>query len=86
MVLLHRPEAPHVHLVIKAESEQGKHLSTDKAMLREWREDFARLMREQGIAASATPRVLRGKNTHKPRDEILRAHKHGDSTDLARSR
>ncbi len=64
----------------KAESEQGKHLSIDKAMLREWREDFARLLREQGIAANATPRVLRGKNKHKSRDEIVRAHKHGDST------
>jgi hypothetical protein len=33
--------------------------STSNA-LRDWREDFAQLMREQGIAANATPRAIRG--------------------------
>jgi hypothetical protein len=37
-------------------------------------------MREQGIAANATPRALRGENKRKPQDAILRALKHGDST------
>jgi hypothetical protein len=38
--------------------------------LRKWREDFARLMREQGIAANATPRALSGKNKGKTKDAI----------------
>jgi hypothetical protein len=50
-------------------------------MLRTWREDFARLMREQGIAANATPRAIRGQHKGKTRDPIYRAHKRrGQST------
>jgi hypothetical protein len=40
-------------LVVKAESESGKRLHIDKAMLRDWREQFAALMGEQGVAALA---------------------------------
>ncbi|MGH8138072.1 MAG: hypothetical protein ACREVV_07750 [Steroidobacteraceae bacterium] len=43
-------------MVVKAESEHGQRLHIDKEMLRQWREDFARMMREQGVAANATPR------------------------------
>ena len=71
---------PHVHLVVKAESEEGRRLHIDKEMLRGWREDFARLMREQGTAANATPRVVRGRNKGKARDEIYRAQHYGTST------
>jgi hypothetical protein len=71
---------PHVHLVVKAESELGRRLHIDKSLLREWREDFARMMREQGIAANATPRVVRGGNKGKTRDAIYRAQKHGKSS------
>jgi hypothetical protein len=61
-MVLHTDQAhPHVHLVVKAESEDGRRLHIDKPMLREWREDFARMMREQGVAANATPGVLRGR-------------------------
>ena len=35
-------------MVVKAESEHGRRLHIDKEMLRHWREDFARMMREQG--------------------------------------
>ena len=66
---MHTDQAnPHVHLVVKAEDELGKRLHVDKPMLREWREDFARTMREQGIAANATSRVVRGRNKGKARD------------------
>jgi len=41
---------PHVHLVVKAESELGRRLHIDKLLLRQWREDFARMMREQGLS------------------------------------
>ncbi|HEX5206562.1 MAG TPA: relaxase/mobilization nuclease domain-containing protein [Steroidobacteraceae bacterium] len=78
---LHTDQAnPHVHLVVKAEDETGRRLHVDKPMLREWREDFARSMREQGIAANATSRVIRGRNKGKARDEPFRAQRRGNST------
>jgi hypothetical protein len=60
MVLHTDQKHPHVHMVVKAESEDGRRLHIDKELLRHWREDFARMMREQGIAANATPRAVRG--------------------------
>ncbi len=69
-----------MHLVVKAESEQGQRLHIDKAMLRAWREHFAQLMREQGIAANATPRAARGRNKGKVLDGIYRAQSRGKST------
>ena len=65
MVLHTDQKHPHVHMVVKAESEDGRRLHVDKEMLRHWREDFARMMREQGIAANATTRAVRG-NTKRP--------------------
>ena len=77
---LHADQAnPHVHLVVKAEDETGRRLHVDKPMLREWREDFARAIREQGIAANATPRVIRGQNKGKARDGAFRALRRGSS-------
>ena len=38
------------------------------------------MMREQGIAANATPRVARGRNRGKTRDARYRAQRHGTST------
>lgn len=65
---------PHVHLVVKAEREiEPGRLHIDKAMLREWREDFARLMREQGIAANATSRATRGQTKCAERNAAYRA-------------
>jgi hypothetical protein len=78
---LHADQAnPHVHLVVKAEDELGRRIHADKPMLREWRADFARMMREQGIAANATPRVIRGRNKGKARDGAFRAQGRGKST------
>ena len=71
---------PHVHLVVKPESEEGRRLHIDKEMSRGWREDFARLMREQGIAANATPCFARGRSKVKTHDAIYRAQQHGGST------
>src|SRR6185437_7873736 len=77
---LHTDQAhPHVHLLVKAENEYGKRLHVDKPMLREWREDFARTMREQGIAANATSRVIRGRNKGKALDGAFRAQRRGKS-------
>jgi hypothetical protein len=79
MALHTHQKHPHVHLVVKAEGRNGTRLHIDKAMLREWREDFARAMREQGIAANATPRVLRGQSKRSEREARFRTRKRGSS-------
>ena len=80
-MVLHADQAhPHVHMVVKAEGEHGRRLHIDKEMLREWREDFARMMREHGVAANATPRVARGRNKGATKDSIYRAQRRGAST------
>lgn len=80
-LVLHTDEPhPHVHLVVKAVSEQGVRLNIRKATLREWRREFARHLRDQGIAANATERAVRGQiRTHKT-DGIYRATLRGDSS------
>lgn len=63
---------PHVHLVVKCEHEfePGKRLYIRKDTLRQWRDQFAALMREQGVAANATPRQVRGQVRKPYRDPI----------------
>lgn len=80
-LVLHTDEPhPHVHLVVKAVSERGTRLNIRKATLRDWRREFARHLREQGIAANATERAVRGETrTHKI-DGVYRAMLRGDST------
>jgi hypothetical protein len=79
--VLHTDEPhPHVHLVVKAVSEQGVRLNIRKATLREWRREFARHLREQGIAANATERAVRGEIRTRKTDGIYRATLRGDST------
>jgi hypothetical protein len=58
---LHTDEAhPHVHLVLKAVSEQGVRLNIRKATLRHWRSQFAHNLRLLGVEANATERAVRG--------------------------
>jgi hypothetical protein len=57
---LHTDDAhPHVHVVLKARSEQGQRLNIGKSHLKEWRVKFAYHLRELGVAANATPRKFR---------------------------
>ena len=78
---LHTDEPhPHVHLVVKAMSEQGERLNIRKATLREWRREFSRHLRDQGIAANATERAVRGEYRKAKIDGIYRASLRGDST------
>jgi MobA/VirD2-like, nuclease domain len=85
-LVLHTDEPhPHVHLVVKTVSEQGVRLNISKAKLREWRQEFARHLRDQGIAANATERAVRGESRTHQKDGIYRATKRGDST-YARTR
>jgi hypothetical protein len=80
-LVLHTDEPhPHVHVVVKAVSERGARLNIRKATLREWRRDFARHLREQGIAANATERAVRGESQTRMTDKIYRATLRGDST------
>lgn len=80
---LHTDQAhPHVHVVVKAVSEQGERLHIRKATLREWRQDFARHLCEVGIEANATDRAVRGAGRLRPSDGIYRAAKRGASTFL----
>jgi hypothetical protein len=82
-LVLHTDEPhPHVHLVVKALSEHGERMNIRKATLREWRREFARHLRDQGIPANATERAVRGEiRTHKI-DGIYRATLRGDSTHM----
>lgn len=79
MALHTHQQHPHVHLVVKAEGIDGRRLHIDKAMLREWRQDFARMMREQGIAANATPRSVRGQTKRAARDVFYRTRRRRQS-------
>jgi relaxase-like protein len=80
MVLHTDQEHPHVHLVVKAESEQGERLYIRKATLRTWREDFAAYLRELGVAANATPAPMRGSGLNHKKVGIYRAMQRGAST------
>jgi len=80
-LVLHTDEAhPHVHLVVKAESEQGVRLNIHKATLRHWREQFATHLQELGVAANATERAVRGAIRTPKKDGIYRAAERGMST------
>ena len=82
-MVLHTDEPhPHVHMVLKAMSEQGQRLNIRKATLRLWREEFAGHLRALGVAANATPRYVRGETTPRKSDGIYRANLRGDSTHM----
>ena len=84
-MVLHTDQGhPHVHLVLKAQGENGQRLYIRKATLREWREDFAGILRELGVAANATPAALRGKPKDRKKDGIYQALKRGQSTFMRR--
>jgi hypothetical protein len=73
-MVLHTDEPhPHVHLVVKAVSERGERLNIRKKTLRDWRQQFAAHLRDQGIAANATERAVRGQSKTNKRDGIYRA-------------
>lgn len=78
---LHTDEPhPHVHVVVKAISEDGRRLNIQKATLRSWREGFAHHLRVLGIPANATQRYVRGQFTLRKPDGIYRAGLRGNST------
>jgi len=79
-LVLHTDEPhPHVHMVVKAVSEQGVRLHIRKATLREWRREFARHLRALGAPANATERAVRGESRPPKLDGIYRAEQRGES-------
>lgn len=56
------PAHPHVHLVVRAEDDNGLRMHVRKSDLRAWREDFAAQLRYRGIEANATSRAERGRS------------------------
>jgi MobA/VirD2-like, nuclease domain len=80
-MVLHTDQGhPHLHVVVRAKSEQGGRLNIRKAMLREWRLDFAQYLRHLGVEANATERAVRGEVTPRKPDGIYRAMLRGEST------
>ena len=80
-MVLHTDEPhPHVHVVLKAVSEQGVRFNIRKPTLRKWREQFASNLRELGVAANATERAVRGQPRTPKSDGIYRASQRGESS------
>ena len=73
---------PHVHIVVKAVSEQGSRLNIRLHTLREWRRDFAKYLRDVGVEANATERAVRGASRTTKSDGIHRAMLRGESTHM----
>lgn len=85
-MVLHTDEPhPHVHMVVKAVSDQGIRLHIRKATLREWRRAFAKHLRALGVAANATERAIRGVTEPRKLDGIYRASRdpHRHSTHMS---
>jgi Relaxase/Mobilisation nuclease domain len=81
VMALHTDEPhPHVHVLVKATSNEGQRLHIKKATLREWREGFAHHLRDLGVPANATPRHVRGETRPRKSDGIYRAMSRGEST------
>jgi hypothetical protein len=82
-MVLHTDEPhPHVHVLVKAVSEDGERLHIRKATLRAWRQEFARHLRMHGVEANATERVIRGRANKSKKDGIYRAALRGASTHM----
>jgi len=73
-------EHPHVHVVLKAVSEQGMRLNIRKATLRSWRAQFAANLRDLGVNANATERAVRGQVMSPQRDGVYRANLREETT------
>jgi hypothetical protein len=81
LLALHTDEPhPHVHMVIKAMSEQGRRLHIRKATLRGWRSEFARHLRAVGVRANATERIVRGELRNPIPDPLYRLLERGALT------
>jgi hypothetical protein len=79
-MVLHTDEPhPHVHVVVKAMSEDGVRLNIRKETLRRWRSDFAAHLRALGVPANATERAVRAESRPPLRDAVYRSGQRGES-------
>jgi len=61
VMALHTHQAnPHVHLLVRAESDLGVRLNPRKVDLHEWRMEFAAELRQRGVEAAASRQATRG--------------------------
>lgn len=77
---------PHVHLCVNAQGIDGTRLNPRKADLQRWREGFAEALREHGIEANATPRLVRGARRRTRRQPALHvdaSQRRGESPERA---
>ncbi len=82
-MVLHTDEPhPHVHLVLRALSNECARLNIRKATLRHWRAQFAQHLQSLGVAANATERAVRGESRKAMKDGIYRASLRGASTHM----
>lgn len=83
-MVLHTDEPhPHVHVTLKAVSEDGVRLDIRRSTLRYWRQEFARHLRGHGVEANATERRIRGQSRAPKLDPIFRAAQRGESSHMA---
>jgi Relaxase/Mobilisation nuclease domain len=73
---------PHVHVVIKAISEQGVRLNIRNAIRRQSRSDFVRHLSALGVPADATQRFDRADTTPRNSDGLYRAALRGERTHM----
>ncbi len=71
---------PHCHLTLNAHGHDGRRLNPRKADLQAWRESFAQCLREQGVAAEASPRRTRGVVKKGKKQAVRHAEAAGRST------
>ncbi|WP_175962624.1 relaxase/mobilization nuclease domain-containing protein [Burkholderia pyrrocinia] len=62
---------PHVHLSVHARGPDGRRLNPRKQDLHHWREVFAQQLREHGVDANATPRMVRGQTRRFPKQAVI---------------
>jgi hypothetical protein len=78
VMALHTHQAnPHVHLLVRAESDLGVRLNPRKADLHEWRMEFAAELRQRGIAAAASRQAARGVVKNYPNIWQVKAQEEG---------
>lgn len=72
---------PHVHLAVKAYSEDGVRLNPRKADLQHWREGFAEALREHGVEAAASKRQQRLKQERGEKQSVRYKKARGEKLD-----
>jgi hypothetical protein len=73
-------EHPHCHLAVRSLGVNGRRLNPKRNDLQDWRTVFADACRQQGLAAEATPRRIRGVVRKPMKQAVLHADRARRST------